>query len=208
MKKSPIMLSVGQYLIMMCPRLTQSDTKKYLMFICRGHIVIRYFPTDNMIGDFFTNPLQGSKFRRFRNIIMNCSYDEYGPVNMEKIRYFFVSDCVKRGHIIIRYCPTDDMIGDFFTNPLQGSNFRRFRNIIMNCSYDEYGPTASNKQEKMDDDSNTHSKNRDKKSVESQECVGSINEKDSIARKRTYAETVANYVTPRVAPKIAIATHV
>ena len=44
----------------------------------------------------------------------------------------------------------------------------------MNCSYDEYGPvnmdkilmqTASNKKEKTDDDSNAHSKNRDKKSV-------------------------------------------
>ena len=38
--------------------------------------------------------------------------------------------------------------------------------------------------------------------------VGSRNDKKSIARKRTYAETVANYVTPRVAPQIAIATHV
>ena len=51
----------------------------------------------------------------------------------------------------------------------------------MNCSYDEYGPVnmdkillpaASNKQENIDDDYNIHSKNRDKKSVESQECVG------------------------------------
>ena len=38
--------------------------------------------------------------------------------------------------------------------------------------------------------------------------VGSRNDKNSIARKRTYAETVANYVTPRVAPQIAVATHV
>ena len=38
--------------------------------------------------------------------------------------------------------------------------------------------------------------------------VGRINDKNNIARKRTYAETVANYVTPRVAPQIAIATHV
>ena len=60
----------------------------------------------------------------------------------------------------------------------------------------------------MDDDSNTHPKNRDKKSVESQECVGSRNDKNSIAQKRTYAETIANYVTPRVAAQIAIATHV
>ena len=38
--------------------------------------------------------------------------------------------------------------------------------------------------------------------------VGNINDKNSIARNRTYAETVANYVTPRVSPQIAIATHV
>ena len=69
-------------------------------------------------------------------------------------------------------------------------------------------PTASNKHENMDDDSSTHSKNIDKKSVESQECVGSRNDKNSIARKKTYAETVANYVTPRVAPQIAMAIHV
>ena len=34
-----------------------------------------------MIGDFFTKPLQGSKFRKFRNIVMNCEYDEFGPVD-------------------------------------------------------------------------------------------------------------------------------
>ena len=56
------------------------------------------------------------------------------------IRYFFVADVAKRKHITIKYCPTDEMIGDFFTKPLGGAKFRRFRNIIMNCSYDEHGP--------------------------------------------------------------------
>ena len=55
------------------------------------------------------------------------------------IRYFFIADCAKRGHVEIRYCPTDEMIGDFFTKPLGGAKFRRFRNIIMNCSEDEHG---------------------------------------------------------------------
>eukprot|EP00804_Cyclotella_cryptica_P027764 CCRYP_009202-RA/>CCRYP_009202-RA protein AED:0.72 eAED:0.12 QI:0/-1/0/1/-1/1/1/0/1137 len=55
------------------------------------------------------------------------------------IRYFFVADCKDRGHVTIRYCPTDEMIGDFFTKPLGGAKFRRFRNIIMNCDHDEYG---------------------------------------------------------------------
>ena len=109
------------------------------------------------------------------------------------------------------------MIGDLFTKPLQGSKFRRFRNIITNCSYDEYGPVnidkilipdASNKQENIDDDSNTHSKNRDKKSVESQEYVGRVSDKNNTSWKKNFAETVANYVAPRVTPRIAIAPHV
>jgi hypothetical protein len=55
------------------------------------------------------------------------------------IRYFFVGDVAARKHITIEYCPTDEMIGDFFTKPLGGSKFRRFRNIIMNITHDEYG---------------------------------------------------------------------
>ena len=55
------------------------------------------------------------------------------------IRYFFVADVLKRKHIDIVYCPTDEMIGDFFTKPLGGAKFRRFRNIIMNLDQDEYG---------------------------------------------------------------------
>ncbi len=56
------------------------------------------------------------------------------------IRYFFVADCQERGHVKIQYCPTDEMVGDFFTKPLGGAKFRRFRNIIMNCARDEHGP--------------------------------------------------------------------
>lgn len=47
------------------------------------------------------------------------------------IRYFFIADRCKAGEVEIKYCPTDDMIGDFFTKPLQGSKFKYFRNIIM-----------------------------------------------------------------------------
>ena len=51
-----------------------------------------------------------------------------------------MADIAKRKDITIKYCPTDEMIGDFFTKPLGGAKFRRFRNIIINCSYDEHGP--------------------------------------------------------------------
>ena len=56
------------------------------------------------------------------------------------IPYFFLGDVAKRQHITIDYCPTDEMIGDFFTKPLGGAKFRRFRNIIMNISHDDNGP--------------------------------------------------------------------
>ena len=42
------------------------------------------------------------------------------------IRYFLITDKVKRGDISIDYCPTEDMIADYFTKPLQGSLFVRF----------------------------------------------------------------------------------
>ena len=38
-----------------------------------------------MIGDFFTKPLGGAKFRRFRNIIMNISHDEHGSVDVDEL---------------------------------------------------------------------------------------------------------------------------
>jgi hypothetical protein len=48
------------------------------------------------------------------------------------IRYFFVTDRVKSNEVSIEYCPTEEMDADFFTKPLQGSLFRKFRNRIMN----------------------------------------------------------------------------
>ena len=42
---------------------------------------IEHFPTEEMIEDFFSKPLQGSLFRKFRDIIMNLE-DWYQPKNM------------------------------------------------------------------------------------------------------------------------------
>jgi hypothetical protein len=47
------------------------------------------------------------------------------------IRYFFLTDQVEKGNLVVEYCPTDDMTGDFHTKPLQGEKFLRFRNAIL-----------------------------------------------------------------------------
>ena len=48
------------------------------------------------------------------------------------VRYFFIADHVRNKDITVEYCPTTEMIGDFFTKPLQGKLFIKFRNLIMN----------------------------------------------------------------------------
>ncbi len=47
------------------------------------------------------------------------------------IRYFFVTDRVNMKEVEIKWCPTKDMVADFMTKPLQGSHFRRLRDLIM-----------------------------------------------------------------------------
>ena len=51
-------------------------------------------------------------------------------------RYFFVKDRQDRGEVKIVYCPTDEMIADFFTKPLQGYKFLKFHKLIMNLKED------------------------------------------------------------------------
>ena len=48
------------------------------------------------------------------------------------IRFFFVADQKAKGHIDIKFCPTDQMVGDYMTKPLHGSKFKEFRRKIMN----------------------------------------------------------------------------
>jgi hypothetical protein len=48
------------------------------------------------------------------------------------IRYFFVKDRVDAKEISIEYCPTEDMVSDYFTKPLQGRLFYKLRDLIMN----------------------------------------------------------------------------
>ena len=47
------------------------------------------------------------------------------------IRYFFLTNQVEKGNLSIEYCPTDEMIGDFMTKPLQGIKFKKFADAVM-----------------------------------------------------------------------------
>jgi hypothetical protein len=51
-----------------------------------------------------------------------------------EIGYFWFIDLLTRGIITIEYCPTLDMLGDFFTKPLQGSLFQTMRDHVLRTS--------------------------------------------------------------------------
>ena len=47
------------------------------------------------------------------------------------IRHFFVKDRVDKKEVRIEYCPSLLMLADFFTKPLQGELFLKFRRVLM-----------------------------------------------------------------------------
>ena len=79
------------------------------------------------------------------------------------IRYFFVKDKVDSGEVKIEFCPTEQMLADYFTKPLQGELFRRYRRVIMGWDHIDVLKLFLSK--------------RNSKSVISKERVGKLIEK-------------------------------
>jgi len=48
-----------------------------------------------------------------------------------KIRYFFVKQFLDTGELQLVYCPTDKMVADILTKPLQGDLFARARDMLL-----------------------------------------------------------------------------
>ena len=47
------------------------------------------------------------------------------------IRYYFITDRIVKKEAPMEFFTNLDMVGDYFTKVLQGSQFRRLRNIIL-----------------------------------------------------------------------------
>ena len=48
-----------------------------------------------------------------------------------------MTDQIEKGNVEIEYCPTDKMVGDYLSKPLQGSKFRKFRTSILNLKAED-----------------------------------------------------------------------
>ena len=47
------------------------------------------------------------------------------------IRYFFICNKVNNKEVSIEYCPTTEMIANYFSKPLGGSQFRKVWKIVL-----------------------------------------------------------------------------
>ena len=48
------------------------------------------------------------------------------------IKYFFITDLIKRGELNLKHCPTNKMLADYMTKPTVGKKFTTFRKELMN----------------------------------------------------------------------------
>ena len=52
------------------------------------------------------------------------------------IRYFWITDYIERGEMCLEHMPTRFMIADGLTKPLQGADFIRMRDLLLNSFND------------------------------------------------------------------------
>jgi hypothetical protein len=51
------------------------------------------------------------------------------------IRYYVIKDCIDKRYLDVKYCPTDDMLGDVPSKPLQGNKFLKLRKYLLNLPH-------------------------------------------------------------------------
>ena len=77
----------------------------------------------------------------YRDNTSSMKLEENGRASASKrtrhfnIKYFYITDLIDRSEVDIKYCPTDDMGGDYMTKPLTGESFVKFRVRIMNLNH-------------------------------------------------------------------------
>jgi hypothetical protein len=59
------------------------------------------------------------------------------------IKYFYITDLIKKKEVSIKYFPIDAMTADYMTKPLTGHKFKLFCDKIMNIQTSEAHQLAS-----------------------------------------------------------------
>lgn len=98
-------------------------------------------------SDYVPNPIWGKNFLSHQGYTIQSKLhqDNQSAMKMARngtkscgqksrhidIRYFWLQDRISKKELDLVYCPTELMVADFFTKPLQGSLFRKLKAVIM-----------------------------------------------------------------------------
>ena len=98
------------------------------------------------------------------------------------IMYFFIKDVLKRENIELIHCPTERMIADYYTKPLQGSLFKKMRDILMGLAPfpDEERVRSSNNVSKNIKASENYDEDVSRKTVQINEDKNSVTYADMV----------------------------
>ena len=76
----------------------------------------------------------------YRDNTSSMKLEENGRASASKrtrhfnLKYFYVTDLIQRQEFQLRYCPTDQMMADYFTKPLVGKKFEDMRSFVLNLA--------------------------------------------------------------------------
>ena len=110
------------------------------------------------------------------------------------IRYFFIKDRIEKGEVTVAYCPTELMLADFYTKPLQGSLFNFFRRRRM--GYDDISsilPSSFSKLEECVGKSDFEASNLEKVSKSKQK--NKVNSTDEQVRNKVSLSNIEEMCT-------------
>jgi hypothetical protein len=117
------------------------------------------------------------------------------------IRYFWLKDRVRSGEIRIRHCPTHQMLADFFTKPLQGYLFHRFKAVVLGHQHTDslQSIIAHSLEERVGEEEEQSNSDNDNYLEELAESELDVSEPELEVRKKvkfssaTYAEVVKGH---------------
>lgn len=72
-------------------------------------------------------------------LMLNRGRSDSGKTKHIDIRYFYLKDRIDNGEVTLKYVPTENMVSDFLTKPLQGALFLKLRAKLM--GHDAEGST-------------------------------------------------------------------
>jgi hypothetical protein len=70
-------------------------------------------------------------------LMMKRGRSESANTKHINVRYFFLKDRISMNEVELKYVPTENMVSDILTKPLQGALFLRLRNILLGHPSDD-----------------------------------------------------------------------